>query len=149
MVGKEYRVIGIVVIENFVYIFVFFSFIPYYIDYANILYYYTKAILPYDFYHTFENFYFRRASIISLVSINTISIFALPILIEVESNTLNIFSRFYIRIIYEISIFTLLVIILILVLLSSLIISNYDDVVFYSLNSDEFNRFRFLLVRVR
>ena len=60
------------------------------------LYYYTKTILSYDFYYTFKNFYFRKASIISLISINIISIFILLILIKVKSNTLNIFSRFYI-----------------------------------------------------
>ena len=44
--------------------------------------------------------------------------------------------------------FTLLVIILILALLGLLIVSNYDDVVFCSFDSDEFNRFRFLFIRV-
>ena len=60
------------------------------------LYYYTKTILPYDFYYTFRNFYFRKASIISLVSIDVISMFILLILIEVKSNILDIFFKFYI-----------------------------------------------------
>ena len=72
----------------------FFSFISYYINYTNILYYYTKAILLYDFYYTFRDFYFYRASIISLISVNVVSIFTLLVFIEVKSNILNIFSRF-------------------------------------------------------
>ena len=60
------------------------------------LYYYTKAILLYDFYYTFKNFYFYKAFIIPLVSMNIISIFILLIFIKVKSNILNIFSRYYI-----------------------------------------------------
>ena len=74
----------------------FFSFISYYINYTNMLYYYIKTILLYDFHYTFRNFYFRKASIISLVSIDIISMFILFILIKAKLNILNIFSRFYI-----------------------------------------------------
>ena len=72
----------------------FFPFISYYINYTNMLYYYTKAILPYDFYYTFRNFYFYRAFIVSLISVNIISMFILLILIEVKPNILNVFSKF-------------------------------------------------------
>ena len=58
------------------------------------LYYYTKTILLYDFHYTFRNFYFYKASIISLVSINIVSIFILLIFIKVKPNILDIFSRF-------------------------------------------------------
>ena len=149
MIGEEYRVIGVVAIENFVYIFMFFSFIPYCINHANILYYHTEAILPYDFHHTFGNFYFCRASIIPLVSVNAVSIFALLILVEVKPNTSDVFSRSCIRVIYKVLVFTLLVTILVLAPLGSLIVSNYDDIVFYGLDSDEFDGFRFLFVQVR
>ena len=58
------------------------------------LYYYTKAILLYDFRYILRNFYFCRVFIISLMSVNVVSIFVLLILIEVEPNTLDVFSRF-------------------------------------------------------
>ena len=45
-------------------------------------------------------------------------------------------------------VFPLLVIVLVLVPLSSLIVGNYDNVVFRSLGSDELDGFRFLFVRV-
>ena len=110
------------------------------------LYYYTKAILLYDFYYTLRNFYFRRVFIVSLISIHAVSIFVLLVLIEVESNTSDIFSRFCIRFIYGVLVFALLITILILVPLSLLIVSNYNDVVFCGLNSNKFNRFRFLFI---
>ena len=94
MVGEEYQIVNIVVLEGFVYIFVFFSFISYYIDHANMLYYHTKAILPYDFHYTFWNFYFCRAFVISLVSVDAVSIFVWLVFIEVEPDTSNVFSRF-------------------------------------------------------
>ena len=59
------------------------------------LYYYAKAILLYNLYYTFKNFYLYRVLIVSLISINIISIFILLIFIEVEPNILDIFSRFY------------------------------------------------------
>ena len=107
------------------------------------LYYYTKAILLYDFRHTLRNFYFRRVFVVSLISMNAVSIFTLLVLIEVESNTLDVFSRFCIRFIYRVPVFALLVTFLILAPLSSPIISNYNDIVFYSLDSNEFDGFRF------
>ena len=146
MVGEEYRVISIVVIESFVYIFVFFPFISYYIDQTNMLYYYTKAILLYDLHYTFRNFYFCRVFVVSLISMNAVSMFVLLVLIEVEPNTLDVFSRFCIRFIYGVLVFVLLVIILALALLSSLIVGNYDDVVFCSLSDNEFDGFRFLFI---
>ena len=148
MVGEEYRIVDIVALESFVYIFVFFPFISYYIDYANVLYYYTEAVLPYDFRHTFGNFYFCRAFIISLISVDAVSMFVLLVFIEVEPNTLDVFSRFCVWIIYEVPIFSLLVIVLVLVLLGSPIVSNHDDVVFRGLDGDKLNGFRFLFVRV-
>ena len=45
-------------------------------------------------------------------------------------------------------VFSLLVIVLVLVPLGSLIVGNYNDVVFRSLSSDKLNEFRFLFVRV-
>ena len=92
--GEEYQIVNIVVLKSFVYIFVFFSFISYHINHANILYYHTKAVLSYDFYHTFGNFYFCRAFIVSLVSVNVISMFIWLVFIEVKFNMLDIFSRF-------------------------------------------------------
>ena len=94
VVGEEYRTVNVVALESFVYVFMFFPFISYYVDYANVLYYYTEAILPYDFRHTFENFYFCRAFVVSLVSVDTVSMFVLLVFIEVEPNTSNVFSRF-------------------------------------------------------
>ena len=58
------------------------------------LYYYTEAVLPYDFHYILGNFYFYRAFVISLVSMDAISIFVLLVFIEVESNTSNVFSGF-------------------------------------------------------
>ena len=58
------------------------------------LHYYTKAILLYNFYYTFRNFYFRKVFVVSLMGIDLVSIFTLLILVEVESNILDIFSRF-------------------------------------------------------
>ena len=75
-----------------------------------------------------------------------ISIFILFVFIEVKLNILDIFSRFYIKIIYKVSIFTLLIIILILTLLSLLIVNNYNNIVFYSFSNNEFNRFRFSFI---
>ena len=94
MIGEEYRIVDIVVLESFVYIFVFFPFISYYIDYTNVLYYYTKAVLLYNFRYTFENFYFCRAFVVSLISVDAVSIFVLLVFIEVKSNILDVFSRF-------------------------------------------------------
>ena len=96
MAGEEYRIIGVIAIESFVYIFVFFPFIPYYIDQTNILYHYTKAILPYNFHYTLRNFYFRRVFVVSLMSVNTVSMFALLVFVEVEPNTSDIFPGFYV-----------------------------------------------------
>ena len=146
IVGEEYRIVDVVALESFVYIFMFFPFISYYIDYTNVLYYYTEAILPYDFRHTFGNFYFCRAFVVSLVSIDAISMFILLVFIEVEPNTSDVFSGFCIWIIHGVPIFPLLVTVLVLAPLSSLIVSNYDDVVFRSLGSDKLDRFRFLFV---
>ena len=94
MVREEYRIVDVVVLESFIYIFVFFPFISYYIDHINVLYYYTEAVLPYDFRYTFGNFYFYRAFVVSLISVDTVSIFILLVFIEVESNTSDIFSKF-------------------------------------------------------
>ena len=94
MVGEEYRIVDVVILESFVYIFVFFPFISYYIDHTNVLYYYTKAILPYNFHYTFGNFYFYRAFVVSLISIDAISMFILLVFIEVKPNISDIFSRF-------------------------------------------------------
>ena len=46
-------------------------------------------------------------------------------------------------------VFAFLIIVLIIILFSSLIVGNYNDVVFYNLNSNKLNGFRFLFVRVR
>ena len=148
MMGEEYRIVDVVVLEGFVYVFVFFPFISYYVDYANVLYYYTEAILLYDFRYTFWNFYFYRAFIISLVSVDTVSMFAWLVFIEVKPNILDVFSRFCIWVIHEVPISPLLVIVLILAPLGSLIVGNYDDIVFYGFDSDEFNGFRFPFIRV-
>ena len=59
------------------------------------LYYYIKAILPYDFHYTFRNFYLYKVFIISLIDINIVSIFILLIFIKVKFNILDIFFRFY------------------------------------------------------
>ena len=83
------------------------------------------------------------------MSVNTVSIFTLLILVEVEPNTLDVFPRFCVWFIHGVPVFTLLVTILILAPLSSLIVSNYDDVVFCSLSSNEFDEFRFLFIRIR
>ena len=44
--GKEYRVVGIVIAEYIIDILMFLSLVFYYLNYANIFYYYVKAILP-------------------------------------------------------------------------------------------------------
>ena len=82
------------------------------------------------------------------MSVNAVSMFALLVLVEVEPDTSDIFSRSCVWVIYEVPIFTLLVTILILAPLGSLIVSNYNNIVFCGLDSNEFNRFRFLFVRV-
>ena len=148
VVGEEYRIVDVVVLESFVYVFVFFPFISYYVDYANVLYYYTEAVLPYDFRYTFGNFYFYRAFVVSLVSVNAVSMFVLLVFIEVESDTLDVFSGFCVWVIYGVSVSSLLVIVLVLVSLGSLIVGNHDDVVFRGLGGDELDGFRFLFVRV-
>ena len=94
VVEEEYRIVDIVALEGFVYVFVFFPFISYYVNHANVLYYYTEAILLYDFHYTFWNFYFYRAFVISLVSIDVVSMFIWLVFIEVEPDTLDVFSRF-------------------------------------------------------
>ena len=94
VVGEEYRMVDVVALESFVYVFVFFPFISYHVDHANVLYHYTKAILPYDFRYTFGNFYFYRAFVVSLVSVDVVSMFALLVFIEVEPDTLDVFPRF-------------------------------------------------------
>ena len=145
---EEYRIVDVVALESFVYIFVFFPFISYYINHTNVLYYHTKTILPYDFRYTFENFYFYRAFVVSLVSVDAISIFALLVFTEVKPNTSNVFPRFCVWVIYEVPVSPLLVIVLVLVPLGLLIVGNHNDVVFRSLDSDKLNGFRFPFVRV-
>ena len=113
------------------------------------LYYYTKAILPYNFRYILRNFYFYRVFFIFLISVNAISIFTLLIFTKVEPNTLDVFPRFCIWFIYRVLVFTLLITILIFALLSSPIVSNYNDVVFCGFDSNKFNRFRFLFIRIR
>ena len=110
------------------------------------LYYYTKAILSYDFYYTLKDFYFYRVFVVSLIDINIINIFILSIFIEVESNISNIFLRFYSRVIYKVFVFSLFIIVFIIILLSLLIVNNYNNIVLYSFNSNEFNRLRFLFI---
>ena len=148
MVGEEYRTVDVVALESFVYVFVFFPFISYHVDYANVLYHHTKAILPYDFRYTFENFYFCRAFVVSLVSVDAVSMFVLLVFTEVEPDTLDVFPRFCIWIIYEVLVSPLLVTVLVLAPLGSPIVSNHDDVVFRGLGSDKLNGFRFPFVRV-
>ena len=148
MVGEEYRIVDVVALESFVYVFMFFPFISYYVDHANVLYYHTEAILPYDFRHTFGNFYFYRAFVVSLVSVNAVSMFVLLVFIEVEPNTSDVFSRFCVWVIHGVPVFPLLVIVLVLVPLGSLIVGNYNDVVFRGLSSNKLNGFRFLFVQV-
>ena len=148
MIGEEYRTVDVVALKSFVYIFVFFPFISYHIDHTNMLYYHTKAILPYNFRHTFRNFYFYRAFVVSLVSVDAISIFILLVFIEVKLNTSNVFPRFCVWVIYGVPISPLLVIVLVLAPLGSLIVSNHDDIVFRSLDSDKLDGFRFLFIQV-
>ena len=45
MINKEYRVVSIVIVEYIINIFVFSLFVFYYLNYINVFYYYTKAIL--------------------------------------------------------------------------------------------------------
>ena len=148
MVGEEYRIVDVVALESFIYVFVFFPFISYHVDHANVLYHYTEAVLLYDFRHTFGNFYFCRAFIVFLISVNAVSMFALLVFIEVEPNTLDIFPGFCVWVIYRVPVSPLLVTVLILAPLGSLIVSNYDDVVFRSLGGDELDGFRFPFVQV-
>ena len=148
VVGEEHRIVDVVVLEGFVYIFVFFPFISYHVDHANVLYHYTKAILPYDFRYTFWNFYFCRAFVISLVSVDAVSMFAWLVFIEVEPNTSDVFSGFCVWVIYEVFVSPLLVTVLVLAPLGSPIVGNYDDVVFCGFGGDEFDGFRFSFVRV-
>ena len=77
---------------------------------------------------------------------NAFYIFTLLIFIKVKSNSLDIFSRISIRIIYRVSIFIFFIIVLILVLSSLLIVSNNNNIVYRSFNSDKFNRLRFLFI---
>ena len=113
------------------------------------LYHYTEAILPYDFHYTLRNFYFRRVFVVSLMSVNAVSMFALLIFVEVEPDMSDVFPRFYIRLIHGVPIFALLVTILTLAPLSSPIVGNYDDVVFCGFGGNEFDRFRFLFIQVK
>ena len=92
--GEEYRTVDIVALKSFIYVFVFFPFISYHVDYANMLYHYTEAVLLYDFRHTFGNFYFYRAFVVSLMSVNAVSMFTLLVFTEVKPNTSDIFPRF-------------------------------------------------------
>ena len=102
--------------------------------------------MPYDFHHTFWNFYFCRAFVISLVSVDTVSMFAWLIFTEVEPDMLDIFSGFCVWVIYGVPMSPLLVTVLVLTPLGSLIVGNYDDIVFCGFGSNEFDRFRFLFV---
>ena len=45
--------------------------------------------------------------------------------------------------------FSLFVIVLIIILLSLLIVSNYNNIVLHYLNSNKLNEFKFLFVRVK
>ena len=146
ILAKEYRVISVIILKGFVNMLIFFSLILYQINHTNILYYYAKAILLYNLYYTFKNFYLYRVLIVSLISMNIISIFILLIFIEVEPNILDIFSRFYPQFIYRISMFLFLVIVSIIILSSLLIVSNYNDIVLYNFSSNKLNRFRFLFI---
>ena len=146
--GEEYQTVDVVALKSFVYIFVFFPFISYHIDHTNVLYHHTEAILPYNFRYTFGNFYFYRAFVVSLISVDAISIFVLLVFIEVKSNISNVFSRFCVWVIYGVPVSPLLVTVLILAPLSSLIVGNYNNVVFRSLGGDKLNGFRFPFVRI-
>ena len=148
IIGEEYRIVDVVALKSFVYIFVFFPFISYHVDYTNMLYHYTEAILLYDFRHTFGNFYFYRAFVVSLVSVDAVSIFTLLVFIEVKSNISNVFSRFCVWVIYGVLVSSLLVTVLVLIPLGSLIVGNHNNVVFRGLSGDKLDRFRFLFVRV-
>ena len=77
-----------------------------------------------------------------------VSMFVLLVFTEVEPNTSDVFSRFCVWVIYGVPVFPLLVIVLVLVPLGSLIVGNYNDVVFRGLSSNKLNGFRFLFVRV-
>ena len=102
----------------------------------------------YDFRYTFGNFYFYRAFVVSLVSVDAVSMFILLVFIEVEPNTSDVFFGFCVWIIYGVPVSPLLVTVLVLVPLGSLIVGNYDDVVFRSLGGDKLDGFRFSFVRV-
>ena len=94
VVREEHRTVDVVALKSFVYVFVFFPFISYHVNHTNVLYHHTKAVLPYDFRHTFGNFYFCRAFVVSLVSVDAISMFTLLVFIEVEPDTSDVFPRF-------------------------------------------------------
>ena len=80
---------------------------------------------------------------------NTFYIFTLFIPIKVKSNSLNIFSRIGMWIIYRVFIFTFFATVLIIILFGLLIIDNNSDVVFHGFNSNELNRLRFSFIQVR
>ena len=127
----------------------FLSFVFNQIYYTNVFYYYAKTILPYNLSYTFQNLYFSGVLIISLISINTFRIFTLFVLIKVESNSLNIFSRISAQVVYKIFIYALLAIVLIVALFSSLIVGNNSNIVYYGFSNNKLNRLRFLFVQIR
>ena len=82
------------------------------------------------------------------MSVDAISIFALLVFIEVKPDTSDVFSGFCVWVIYGVPVSPLFVTVLVLAPLGSLIVGNYNDVVFRGLGSDELDGFRFPFVRV-
>ena len=146
MINKEYRVVSIVIVEYIIDIFVFSLFVFYYLNYINVFYYYTKAILLDNLDNLLQNFDLRRVLVITLINIYSINILIDQFLIKVKSNSSDVFSRVSSQIKYGIAIFVFFIIFVVLILLDSLVVSYNINIVLSCLDSNEFDQFKFLFV---
>ena len=144
--GEEYRVVSIIVIKRVVNMFVFSLLVFHHLNYANVFYYYAKAILPDDLGDLFQNLDLRRVLIIALMGMHSINILTSWFFTKVESNSSDVFSRVDSQVKYRVAIFFFFIVFVVLILLGSLVVSNNINIVLSCLNSNKFNQFGFLFI---
>ena len=146
MVSEEYRAVDIVVFESFVDMFVLFSFVFHHLNYANVFYYYAKAILPDDLGDLLWDFDLHRVLVIALMGMHSVGVLVGCFFTKVESNSSDVFSGIGSWVKYGVAVFVFFIVFVVLTPLGSLVVGDDVDVISSCFDSNEFDRFGFLFV---
>ena len=141
IVGEEYQVVNIITAKSIIDILIFLLFVFHHLNYANIFYYYAKAILPDNLSDLLQNFDLYRVLVIALISIYLVDILIGYFFTKVKSNSSDIFSGTSSQVKHEIAIFVFFIIFVVLTPPGSLVISDNINVVLDCFDSNEFDQF--------